>query len=191
MGFPVEIERGNTCWACTPDPWKEFQTPRYMRIAFHDIEPCPHLPPDLPTPTDYFLAKLTGNCYWSFGRDGYSGFWNPRGNKTIFYCTAEPAPPVYFAGEPPGGCDMRADNILDCGLGDDFHKGEAEAFESGGPTWEFSQTQNMCPQLPLKFEEWDIGNFKKMYRIADGTKKVNILFKYNEKKLYNPFVWNG
>lgn len=181
MGTPVSIITGNTCPSCTPGQWVEGWTPRYMRISFSGIEPCFGTPPDDPIPNRTFLAKQTDVCLWEFGSDEFAGYWWPRGVETVFFCHEEPPPPEHFWFQGGGGCDLGADNTLNCDTGADYHNGSARAHESGGPSWEFSQTYNMCPELPLMFEEWEIDADNLMYRIADGTGRVNILFTYYVK----------
>lgn len=181
MGEEVGIIPGNDCPNCTPNPFAPGGTPKWVQVTFAGIEPCPETDPELPIPNRSFLAEQVGLCNWTFGSELFSGYWWPQGAWTTFICHATPAPPEYFWFQGGGGCDFSGNNQLNCNLGHDYHAGNASASPHGGPAYQFAIDYNMAPQLPLSFEEWDIGGDELMYRIADGTKKVNILFKYNRK----------
>lgn len=180
MGTPVGEDYGLQCNNCTPGEFPAGETPRWAGVAFSGIVKCEGGAGVEEPPNRFFLAEQDIACMWVFGSALYTGYWWARGDKTIVFCTETGGGVTYFWSHTPGPCDMFADSERSCDWGHDYGDGSVSIGGHGGPSQLFANDYNFAPFPNLMYEEWVIDADNLMYRIADGTGQVNILFTYDK-----------
>lgn len=184
MGNQVPPEYSAGCRWCEGVKWAVDEGPRYVLTTVSGVTKCPGAVPNAGDGNGSYLLEFHQQCGYGYSGPEYEVVWSPDNANSWLNVFNLLGAFFWFHGWAPGMCGSNFVNINHCPL-DPTEGGSANPSPHDGPTGIFCNEYGFFPEPYYEYEKWDIGNKKYMFRINDGTGRVNILFKWDRQAKIN------
>lgn len=184
MGNQLPPETGGICEICEGIRWPVDQGPKYVLASVAGVKKCEGQVPGAGDGNGSYLLEYYVQCGWGFTGYEYEVVWTPGHGTNRLQVYNMLGAFYWFRGWCGTPCCSNFINLNHCPL-DPTEGGSGNPTPVDGPTEIFNTYYGMFPEPYYEFEKWDIGNHKYMYRVCDGTGRVNVLFIWDRKAKIN------
>lgn len=185
MGNETGPEGGHGCAWCAGYKWGVDDKPKFVLTTVAGVVECEdYEDPILDGNGSYLLESFT-TCGYGYSGPTHEVVWTPGGTFSRLICYDLINGAFWFNGWSAGRCADPFINLNHCYNYDPSEGGSANPTVVDGPCEIFNTYYGMFPEPYYEWEKWDLGNKKYMYRICDGTGRVNVLFKWDREVKLN------